>query len=389
MRQALRRWTFASFLAVKMARDKKPVQLRPVDEDAEPPAPIRLLNRETAWKETDGKPIRLGPQPQDAEVNRRLNLPSKEDGELRTHQPGIEAIIEANAPSPDLLEQNWGVTSSRRNPIPWGWFALIGLAITGAVVWSLTRVREADVQADQLRTITASTLSNSQKADEEAGQVIDRINATLRDYFNATSVDALAPLVRHRERVTPLLRQYYANQPVFRSRLKTVQLFRPLTLNNSANFWMITVNLANGQSHNLIVEILDSGEARIDWETLVCYQPLPWDDFATQRPTGTSLDFRVYVERDNFYSHEFANSENWTCYRLTAADSTETLFGYAPAGSELALTLNHQIDTNDTHKATLILRLAIPELLNSRRGVVIEKLLSNHWLYLTSPAADS
>lgn len=372
-----------------MARDKKPLQLRPVDEDAEPPAPIRLLNRETAWKENEGKPIRLGPQPQDREHNRRLNLPSKDEGELRTHQPGIEAIIEPNSPSPDLLEQNWGVDSSRRNPIPWGWFALIGLTITGAVVWSLTRVQEADVQADQLRTVTATTLLDTQKADQEAGQVIDQINSSLRDFFNATTVDALAPLVRHRERVTPLMRQYYANQPVFTSRLKTVQLFRPLTLNNTANFWMITVILANGKAHNLIVEIQDSGEAHIDWETLVCFQPMPWDDFATHRPTGSSLDFRVYVERDNFYSHEFASSERWTCFRLTAPDSTETLFGYAPAASDLASSLNRQIDANDKRKATLILRLAIPELLKSRRGLVIEKLLSNHWLYFTSPANES
>jgi len=380
---------FCGFIPATMSRDKKPVQLRPVDENAEASARIRLFNRETAWKETQAQPIRLAPRPEHAQVSGRLSLPGTADVELRTHQPGLEAIIESNFPDPDPLEQNWGVPSSRRNPIPWGWFALIGLAVTGAVTWSLTRVQKADVHADELRATTATTLLDSQKADAEASLLIDRIHTSIRHFFNATSVDALAPMVRHRERVTPLMRRYYANQPVFTSRLKTIQLFRPLTLYQSAHFWMISVTLTNGQAHDLIVEVLDSGEARIDWETLVCFQPMPWDDFATHRPTGTSLDFRVYVERDNFYSHEFANSEHWTCYRLTAADSAETLFGYAPAGSELSLTVDHLIDTNAKHKATLILRLAIPELLKSRRGVVIEKLLSNHWLYLTSPAADS
>ena len=388
MRLALRRWPFAAFLHVKMPRDKKPVQLRPVDENAEASARIRLFNRETAWKETQGQPIRLAPHPEHVEVSRRLSLPSKEDAELRTHQPGLEAIIESNFPNPDPLEQNWGTSSSRCHPIPWGWFALIGLAITGALVWSLTCVQKADVQADELRATTTTTLLDSEKADAQAGLVIDRIDSSIRNFFNATTVDALAPLVRHRERVTPLMRRYYANQPVFTSRLKTIQLFRPLTLNHSANFWMISVTLTNGQAHDLIVEVMDSGETRIDWETLVCFQPMPWDDFATQRPTGTSLDFRVYVERDNFYSHEFANSDRWTCFRLTVPNSSETLFGYAPADSELALNLNRQIDANDKHKTILILRLTIPELLRSHRGVIIEKLLSNHWIYLTSPAAD-
>jgi hypothetical protein len=26
------------------------------------------------------------------------------------------------------------------------------------------------------------------------------------------------------------------------------------------------------------------GGIRIDWETLVCYQPMKWDDFAVKRP---------------------------------------------------------------------------------------------------------
>ncbi len=388
-----------------MARDKKPVQLRPVDEAAATPVPVRLLNHETAWKEREGAPIRLSSRLDSAntsEVNRlnsqpdpanpsdvnRLTLPSKEDNELRTHQPGLEAIIETNVVNPDLLEHNWGVASSRRHPIPWGWFALICLAITGAVLWSLTRVHKADVQADQIRSHTASTLLNEQQQDQAAAQIIDRINTTLRDFFNATNVEALAPLVRHRERVVPLMRQYYADKPVFTSRLKTIQLFRPLTLNNSANFWMITVILANGKTHNLIIEVLDANQAHIDWETLVCFQPIGWDDFATQRPAGNSLDFRVYVERDHFYSHEFANPAHWTCFRLTASDSLETVFGYAPAGSDLEQALNRQIDDNDKHKASLILRLTIPERLQSHRGVVIEKLLSDHWLYLTPPTDD-
>ena len=365
-----------------MARDKKPVQLRPVEDDVIP-APIRLVNRETAWKADEGEPIRLNsPAP------RRLHLPVKEEGELRTHQPDIDAIIEPNAVNPDLLEQKWGTTASRRNPIPWGWFALIGLLITGAVVWSLTRVHKADVQAVQIRTSTASTLLNEAKEDLEAAQAIDRINATLRAFFNATTVDALIPLIRHPERVTPLMRQYYADKPVFSSRLKSVQIFRPLTLNHNANFWMITVVLANNQTRNLIVEIPFAGQARIDWETLVCHQPITWDDFAIQRPTGTSLDFRVFVESDNFYSHEFSNDTHWMCFRLTAPDSTETVFGYAPVGSALAQALLQQINANDKHKASLILRLAIPERLQSRRGVVIEQLLSNQWLYLDSPPAE-
>ena len=79
------------------------------------------------------------------------------------------------------------------------------------------------------------------------------------------------------------------------------------------------------------------------------------------------------------------NAERWTCFRLTALNSDETLFGYAPAGSAEAQALLRLTSLNGGQPATLLLRLGIPEGLLSRRGVVIERLLSTRWLYLDPP----
>ena len=122
---------------------------------------------------------------------------------------------------------------------------------------------------------------------------------------------------------------------------------------------------------------------------MVCDQPMKWDDFVAQRPPGRSLNFRVYVEQDNLYSHEFKDATRWVCFRLTAPESEETLFGYAPANSELAQTLINLLKKSSSHRASLILRLGIPQNLQSRRGVVIEKLLNKRWLYLDPPDADA
>jgi hypothetical protein len=100
------------------------------------------------------------------------------------------------------------------------------------------------------------------------------------------------------------------------------------------------------------------------------------------------LDFRVYAEADNFFSHEFADSNRWACFRLTALDSDVPLFGYAPAGGEVATTIQQLLQQNAGHRSSLILRLSIPEGLQSRSGVMIEKVLSPRWLYIESPASD-
>jgi hypothetical protein len=365
------------------------VELRPVDDEVAPVVKVvRLDNRETEWKPRDEKPVRLGPHG-NAEPPSRLDLPDRDELELRTHQPGIEALIETDGGITDLAEHNWGEGSSRRNPIPWGWFALIGLAIIAAVVWSITHLRDADIQADQLRIETESVLAREEREEKEAHQLIDRIETSLRAFFSATTVESLARSVRHPERVTPLMRNYYSSRPVSSGPMQAVRVLQPLTLDNRGNFWMASVILAGGQLRNLIIEIDASGNPLIDWETMVCDQPMTWDDFARQRPAGKSMDFRVYAERDIFFSHEFADAGRWLCFRLTALDSEETLFGYVPVDSGDAKTLLDLFELNGGGKISLILRLGVPEGLQSRRGVMIEKVISPRWLYVDSPDSTS
>ena len=367
-----------------MAREEKRVELRPVDDVADLQVPvIRLESAETSLREPL---LRLG-KPVEAKVSKRLEVPDREDFESRTHQPGIEALIETEAANPDFMEREWGKNSTYRKAIPWGWFVLIGLILGGGMIWSLSGVKEADIQADKIRVETQSMVGNDAKEELEAAQLIDRIDAITRKFFDTTRIEDLTPLVRHSQRVRPLMDHFYGSKPIPLNRVIRTNLFHPITLDHRSNFWMTTVELTDRSRRNLVLEILDSGEPRIDWETLVCYQPMKWDNFATTRPAGVSMNFRVYLEPDNFFSHEFADSSHWNCFRLTALECEETLFGYAKADSEVAKSLTSLIGQNNGRKTSVILRLSIPQGVQSRRGVVIEKLLSRRWIYLDPPEA--
>lgn len=378
-----------------MAREEKPLILRTIDDESVETVPVvRLENRETEARANDGELVRLGvtdleEDGEDSLQGRRLDLPVREVSELRTHQPGIESLIEPELANPDLVEENWGEATVQRNPVPWGWFVLIGLIIAGAVVWSLTRVNQADEQISQIRETTESVLGDEEKEEIEAMQLVDRIERHLNAYFSATTVQGLGKLVRHRDRVLPLMEKFYPGGEISNPKLKTIKVMQPLTLDNHGNFWMAAVALDDASTRNLIIEIDEDGQPLIDWETLVCHQPMNWDEFVAQRPTAHSMDFRVYVERDSFYSHEFANSDQWTSFRLTALNSEETIFGYAHAGSDVANILEHLIGQNQGQRTTLILRLSIPEGLSSRRGVVIEKVVNSRWLHVDPPDSGS
>ncbi len=358
-----------------------------VDDDTEPPVPvIRVDNPETEFKDHQVIPIRLGPQTDDVTpTERRLDLPSRDEIELRTHQPGIDVLIEPEPVAPETLEHDWGEASKRNYPIPWGWFVLIALLISAAVIWSWTRVHTADARAERLESQTKSILVDEAKEQQEATQLIDRIDKIMRDYFSATEVDTLVRMVRQPERVAPLMHRHYSNKPVFEGSLRAIKSLNPLTLAKQGNFWMAGVSLSDGNTKNLVIEIDPAGEPKIDWETLVCYQPMAWDDYVARRPAGTPMDFRVYAEPDSLYSHEFASSERWTCFRLTTLNSDECLFGYVPANGELEKSLRDLLEKNRTRKISVILRLNIPDGVQSHRGVIIEKLVNPLWLFV-SPA---
>jgi hypothetical protein len=161
-----------------------------------------------------------------------------------------------------------------------------------------------------------------------------------------------------------------------------------VTLDHHTNFWLAVVELDNHKIQNLIIDVAPNGELLIDWETLVCYQPMEWDRFTKERPINTSFDFRVYVEADNFYSHEFADSKKWSCFRLTALGGEEPVFGYAKADEAIARDITELLNQNQGRPCSLILRITIPEGLRSRSGVVIEKLVNTRWLYISPPDSD-
>jgi hypothetical protein len=369
-----------------MAREVKRFELRTIDDELEKvPSVVRLENELTQRKEA---PVRLPVDATDTEVSQRLDLLELDIAELRTHQPKIEALIEPDQENHTNTEETWGADGEANKSLPWGWFVLIASILAASVIWSLSRVNEADITADEIKLSTASAIVDDEKEKREASELIDKIENTIHEFYRLPTVEDRALLIRHPDRVRPLMAAHYAEKSIPTSQQVTIQILQPVTLEDRANFWMASLALPNGEKPNMLIEVLKSGEVQIDWETLVCHQPIPWETFVQNRPSGISLDFRVSVEADTFFSHEFINSNQWTCFRLTALGSDSPLFGYARANSEIATTIEKILQRNTSGKGSMILRLSIPEGLNSRSGVVIEKVLSPRWIYVDPPNAE-
>lgn len=372
-----------------MAHEEKRFQLRPVDDEepaAEQPV-VRLRHGDEPATPRPGRKISVPAPP--AEPSHRLPVPEKSTVERRSHEPSVEAILGQTEADPEALERAWGGGAARRNPIPWGWFVLIGLVLLGAVFWGLATMREGDEQIRVIRHETAEHFIEEEEKDREAEETVNRLETSIRSMFSARNPEEMAAWVRHPDRVLPLLREFYGNGPPNHGKVAAVGALQPVTLDRRADFWTARVILSSGRKQDMLIEVPEDGTPRIDWETMVCHQPMPWDEFARQRPRDRSFAFRVYAEPDTLYSHEFANSSQWRCYRLTARGSEETLYGYVRTGGAQEEEIERMISEKGGQPVSVILRLLVPQGLTSPRGVVIEKILSRHWVYIDPPDTDT
>ena len=74
---------------------------------------------------------------------------------------------------------------------------------------------------------------------------------------------------------------------------------------------------------------------------------------------------------------------------MTTFGSEENVFGYAPVDSPEAKQLLTLISQNSTQSTSVILRLRIPAGLESKNGAIIEKVLSERWIYVNDPSSEN
>lgn len=377
-----------------MPRDEKQIpQLRTVDEHSPSKVEVVRLQHPSQTEGAAGvvrlsETVKLSVEPDRRQktqnkIQQQLeHPPQRKAGALRSFEPGVEEIINRIPASLESVEQPWGSGQGRR-PVPWGWFTLIGALMTVALIWSLTRVEDAKAGATEVRQQAVVAEQSAAQEELEALRTIDQLEHAIRDYYDAASAERLIPRIRHPERVGPLLRQYYAGRKFFQPRLRAIRNLQPAILGVEANFWSATVVVTDQVPQVVFVEITPQGP-KVDWETAVGYQPMPWDDYVSQRPKDKAMDFRVVVKPDQFFSHEFPDNGQWKCFQLSVPGSVETLFGYVRADSEASRQLEDFFERNAPNQK-MILRLVIPEGIQSPRGVVIDRFMSSRWMYLESP----
>jgi hypothetical protein len=359
-------------------------KLRVVDDEAEnaEDGVVRLKAAGSSFDQIQ----RLAPAKEVVEEPERLESERRGTFEGRSQEPGVEAILEQEEVV-ENVEQPWGVRDGRLAGVPYGWFVLVVVAVAAAGVWSVNQMRKGEKEVAQ-RLAEVRVMNEDDAAEDRAArELVDRIEQVVSDFLAADTVEKILPVVRHPERVKPLIEEEWKVRPKRAMKFARLITFQPASI-PGGTFWVIRAEARDAEPQNLIVEQIGDTEVRVDWETYVCYQPMDWDRYVAERPTS-AMDFRVWVTPDSHYSHEFSDAGRWRCYRLMTRGSEEHVFGYSPADSDVARELDGYFQSNPGGKATVIVRLRVPAGSSSPNGVVIEKLVEPRWMYVTDPSKDS
>ena len=357
-------------------KDKQKIELRPVDEESVAKLRYIRLSKDAVEEVEELPPVRVG---DGTGSDLSAQSVSKDELKIRTNEPGIGSLIEKEAP---LAEETWDSEVIEVRHFPWGWVALVACVFSGAILWSLSHLNESREKSVLLTQETNAILNKEKQEEIDAETQVSAIENTARDFFDARSVEEMLRYVRHPDRVRPLMESYYATGAPKPIRIEQFLSLSPLTIDNLGSYWMVSCQLEGDVQTQMMLESISVKEAKVDWETFVCYQPMAWDEFANERPGGYTGDFRVYVEKDVFHSHEFADSNAFDSYRLTALNGEEVLFGYVPRGRGLGFQMEQLTAGREGTPLPLILRLHIPKELKSPRGVVVQEIVSPRWFFL-------
>jgi|GEM_PF-5501275 len=289
------------------------------------------------------------------------------------------------------IEHIWGRSNDREKPMPWGkiaFFGLLGTILLIATITFTSRNRPQNPAAISEKS-TSAPRSDENLMDQDAVAMVERIEAAIRGYCAATTVEERAKYVRRPEKVKAYIQAHYPDGKVPLIRLLENPKLDTLTMENRADFWYATLRTDEPQLKNLIVELPPRGPARVDWEVDVIHQPYPWEQFVKEPPNGAAHDFRVHVTSAKLYSHEFSDEKRWKAYSLLAKGSEEYLYGYCETDGPIDRKLTKLLRDNGSNPVPVILHLKRPAGTLSPRGAVIESITSENWIYIDSPHPGS
>ncbi|QQL44493.1 TFIIB-type zinc ribbon-containing protein [Sulfuriroseicoccus oceanibius] len=241
--------------------------------------------------------------------------------------------------------------------------ALGGMAvlIVGGLIWAATvgngeeaSAEDAETASQMLREMVVSIPAplgsaedetrsgreiveaegNDQVTEWRAGvsrdpeRFMNEVKPVLESFFAAESVDERIKWVADRERVMPLMNEFYARSGEAVGPIGVSEYFSGSSVRLGRFGVQLEVALADYTERDLVV-VREGDKWRVDWEAFVRYSSMDVDGLKQQRPTETQLfRGRIAMMPSQYHNFAFSDAERWASLMLHGEDAGNLLYAY-------------------------------------------------------------
>lgn len=203
-----------------------------------------------------------------------------------------------------------------------------------------------------------------------------RLEAALRAFFLARTIEDKLAVARDSERVRPLMRQYYLDRPIRERALKGLGSCQSVA-EKGFRLGYIQVEFSQGAPVSVIVEEMEDGQFRVDWESLVRYGEMEWADFLEQKPTNPTL-LRIIATR---LEPVIGDKREWL--QITSPGQDRVLKAFFDRSDPKMTHLVEQLQLGSWKNVPLTIRLCYSEPKLNPDSVRIVSSEGKGWLILT------
>ncbi|MEZ5303115.1 MAG: hypothetical protein R3F11_21105 [Verrucomicrobiales bacterium] len=202
--------------------------------------------------------------------------------------------------------------------------AIVSL-IAGTTLWALTRRQGADLPP---RIGSPHAIS-----EPEPNPVPDEATDAVLGFLAADSLPEMELFVYDRDRVGPLMREYYIRPGSRFFNLRSEANLFPLGKSKDSRAYRFSF-LDQARQPRTLSAIEERGVFHVDWEEAVGYCEIPAAKFFERRPAGSYL-FRVTATLSDYFPEPFENEAKYLSLALGEADGNSMFFGFTPRASEI------------------------------------------------------
>jgi hypothetical protein len=168
--------------------------------------------------------------------------------------------------------------------------------------------------------------------------------SAIKAFLSATSVEALLPLVLNRDRITPALNKYYAEQPLAPTPFTEIVLDSSARISDSkVQAFLYRVRSGERPEGFPICAEQTAQGFKIEWDAFIQCRDRAAANF-WKNPAAEPASLYVILKRSHYFGDDMTNLDDYDCFRVNSPNpDEEPVYAFARKDSNFSRKFHSQL----------------------------------------------